>query len=109
MLSAMLNSSCRMEFYTLVDRLSLADAELPEDHIEHVLDVDPPGDAAERTRGKTHVLGDQLGQRGAGGPREARPRILERRAMTRARRRGIAAGRQRGGRARRHALDERAD
>lgn len=29
----------------------LADAEIPEDHVEHVLDIDPPGEPAQRRRG----------------------------------------------------------
>jgi len=38
----------------------LADAEVAEDDVEHVLDADPAGDAAERAGGEAQVLGRQL-------------------------------------------------
>ena len=39
---------------------SLPDAEVAEDHVEDVLDVDPAGEAAERPGRQPQFLGDQL-------------------------------------------------
>ena len=43
---------------------SLPDAELAEDHVEHVLDVHAPGDAAEGSDGEAEILGGELRQFG---------------------------------------------
>src|SRR5262249_11004782 len=36
------------------------DAEVPEDHVEHVLHVDPPGEPPEFTAGQSQLLGDDI-------------------------------------------------
>ena len=41
------------------DRL-FADAEVAEDHVQDVLDVDPAGQAAERLAGEPQLLGQQI-------------------------------------------------
>ena len=39
---------------------SLADAEIPENDIEHILDVNPPGKPAQVPRGEAEFLGDHV-------------------------------------------------
>lgn len=47
---------------------SFSNTELAKNDIQHVLDVDPSGDAAEGTGGGAQILGGELGKGGAGKP-----------------------------------------
>ena len=38
----------------------LSDTEIAEDHVENVLDIDPPGQPAEALSGQAQVLGDDV-------------------------------------------------
>ena len=40
--------------------LSFTNAEIPEDHVQDILDIDPAGQPAKDSRGRPQVLGDQL-------------------------------------------------
>jgi hypothetical protein len=62
---------------------SLAEAEIGEDHVEQILDVEPAGDATEAAPGEPQILRSQLRQ--VGGERAAQRvgRDLQRLAMTR--------------------------
>jgi len=44
-----------------------ADAEFSEDLVQDILDIDPPGDAAESAGGEAKVLGLELRRRGRPG------------------------------------------
>ncbi len=39
---------------------SFPDAELPEDHVQQILDVDPAGQPAQRAGGEAELLGDDV-------------------------------------------------
>ncbi len=67
-----------------------ADAEIGEDHVEQVLDIDPAGDAAEAAPGEAQILGAQLRQRRGERALERRRRTLQRLAMARAGQSGAA-------------------
>jgi len=47
-------SNERMNLY------SLSHAEIAKNHVEHIFDVDPTGQPAQRPRGQPQLLGDQL-------------------------------------------------
>src|SRR3982074_2213862 len=66
----------------------LANAEVPEDHIQNILDVDPAGEAAQSARRKAQLLGDDILARRARlrhGPTQCRHRVLERAPVPRTR------------------------
>ena len=44
-----------------VSQVLLADAEVAEDYVEQIFDVDAAGDAAEGAGGQTNVFGDKIG------------------------------------------------
>ena len=48
-------------------RLLLADAEIAEDHIQQILDIDGAGDMAEAAQCQAEIFGAQLGE-GRSGP-----------------------------------------
>ena len=60
-----------------------ADAEVAEDHVQNVLDVDPAGQPAERVRGDAQLLGQQIL---AGGDSRIRARRSAARVSSSARR-----------------------
>src|SRR5579862_3416506 len=64
--------------------ISLPDAEIAEDDVEEVLDVDPAGDAAQGAGGEAEVFGGELGERRGVVAAECRETFLERGAMARA-------------------------
>ena len=56
-------------------RPSLPDAEVAEDHVEHVLDVNPAGQAAKRTTGEAKLRGNQLSLAGAANRQRTAQRV----------------------------------
>jgi hypothetical protein len=58
------------------------DAELGKDAIEKILDIDPTGDAPERTDREAHVLGQQLRVGDFRGAVKRRQGVLQSGAMT---------------------------
>src|SRR5262249_12808262 len=61
---------------------SFADAELAEDHVEEVFDIDSAGDATEGARGEAQILGRELRQRCRQASLNCGETLLERRTMT---------------------------
>src|ERR1700752_2887876 len=61
----------------------LTDAEIAEDHVEQVFDIDGAGDAAEAAQRKTQVFRAQLWQRGGERSPQRSGAFLERLAVTR--------------------------
>ena len=45
---------------SLNEGILLSDTELPEDHIENVLDIDPAEKPAEGMRGRPEIFGDEF-------------------------------------------------
>src|ERR1700738_2053714 len=62
----------------------LTDAEIAEDHVEQVFDIDGAGDAAEAAQRKAQVFRAQLGQCGGKRSPQRCHGFLERLAVTRA-------------------------
>lgn len=60
----------------------LPDAEIAEDNVEEVFDIDAAGDATERADGKAHVFSDHFRQRGGEGTVQAVAAFSQRGAVT---------------------------